>query len=511
MTVAASHLYTLNDLVRQHERRDLQKIAVVDGEQRLSYGVLLQNVRRFASFLQDSGLDRGDRVGLFLRRSVDYVVAFFAIQLVGGIAVPINDRLRARQVDYILKHVDARVIIAAQDVLQRTEGLDLSGRVLINTDDTRELPDGTIDDVSVLGKDLATIMYTSGSTGMPKGIMLSHENILAGAQSVSDYLELSERDIVISLLPFSFDYGLNQLMSMLFVGGTLVIQRSMFPADICRTVQFEGVTGMAGVPLLWTQLAERYSPFLKTSFPNLRYLTNSGGPFPAPLVPILRRAHPKTRLYLMYGLTEAFRSTFLPPDQVDVRPESIGKAIPNAEILVLNENGKPCGPDEPGELIHRGVHVAQGYWRDQEATAKVFKPHPLLDPQHGRTETVVYSGDLVRMDAEGYLYFVGRKDQLIKSHSIRVSPEEVEHYLYASNLVSAAAVFAVAAPGGGTNIIAAIVPKDGTMKSELLRAFCKREMPEYMQPAEFLWQDALPQTSSGKPDRQSLKDVYVSS
>jgi acyl-CoA synthetase (AMP-forming)/AMP-acid ligase II len=395
-------------------------------------------------------------------------------------------------------------------MLRLVPELPLDGRRVLRLDDA-PASDEELERGPAIGRDLAMIIYTSGSTGMPKGIMLSHEGLVAGAQTVADYLDLSERDVLISLLPFTFDYGLNQLLTSLLVGGTLVVQRSMLPADICRTLARERVTGMAGVPLLWLQLAERWSPFLQTQLPDLRYMTNSGGTFPRRLIEPFRRAHPRASLYLMYGLTEAFRSTFLPPQEVETRPESIGRAIPNVEILVVDEQGRACAADQAGELVHRGAHVALGYWRDPEATARVFRPHPLQEAGCGAVETVVFSGDVVRRDAEGYLYFVGRRDQMIKSMGVRVSPEEVEHYLQASGLLSAVAVFAVPRDEQPA-IVAAVQPSEPeSFRVELLEAFCAREMPEYMRPAVIWSVSEMPRTSSGKPDRPRLKEAYLAS
>jgi acyl-CoA synthetase (AMP-forming)/AMP-acid ligase II len=265
---------------------------------------------------------------------------------------------------------------------------------------------------------------------------------------------------------------------------------------------------MAGVPLLWQQLAHERSPFTRTNFPSFRYITNSGGRMPEHITRLFRKCHPNVDIFLMYGLTEAFRSTYLRPDQVDARPTSIGKAIPNVEILILNQEGKPCKPGETGELVHRGGILARGYWRDEITTAERFKPVPHQENTGGSPEIAVYSGDNVTIDAEGYLYFVGRRDQLIKSHGMRVSPEEVEEILYKSGIVKHAVVFGVENQVD-TNIVAAIVPNrpDSFAVAQLL-SYCKREMPEYMIPGD-VWQvDQIPTTSTGKPDRIRLKEMY---
>lgn len=503
-------VYTVADILRfRGHGRAARKVAIVDGRRRVTYAELLERSHGCACGLQHAGLRPGERVAIFLRRSVEAVVALFATYLAGGVAVFINDVLRPRQVSYILEHSEASLLLTDSRQLLYVPEPAIDRTRIINLDEardsTRELrPPRTI------GADLALIIYTSGSTGLPKGVMLSHANLVAGAEIVADYLQLSADDILISLLPFSFDYGLNQLLTALLAGGTLVIQRSSFPPDICRTLTAEKVTGIAGVPTLWIRLADERSPFVHLNLPHLRYITNTGGRLPEAVVRRIRAAHPHVRIYLMYGLTEAFRSTYLPPDQVDVRPTSIGRAIPNAEILVINGEGRLCDLDEPGELVHRGPTVAMGYWRDPESTAKVFRPHPLLPSGGVHAETVVFSGDLVKRDAEGYLYFVGRRDQLIKSQGFRVSPDEIEQLVFASGLVSSIAAFAVSANGVDADIVIAATPKDpATFSEDQLLEFCKREMPGYLRP-RFIWTvEDFPLTSSGKPDRVRLKHAYL--
>ena len=497
-------LYTLCDLLLRREGS--RSVAVVDGEERVTYDVLLDRSARLAALLSERGVTQGQRVGIFLRKSVRAVEALFATHFLGAVAVLLNEKLRTQQVNHILAHAEASCLVTEQALLRVTPGIEIGPVLEV---DGLSLPERKVKETPAIGEDLALLIYTSGSTGMPKGIMLSHRALLEGAHTVSGYLGITERDVLISILPFSFDYGLNQLTTAFLAGATLVLQRSMFPADICGTLQREKVTGMAGVPMLWSQLAQSYSPFLKTAFPSLRYLTNSGGHFPQKLVEQYRKAHPKVDLFLMYGLTEAFRSTYLPPSQVDRKPDSMGRAIPNVEILVVDEEGKECTPGQPGELVHRGAHVAMGYWRDPAATARVYRPHPLQADRHGRTETVVYSGDIVKRDGEGYLYFVGRKDQMIKSQGFRVSPEEIEHYVHASGQVAHAAAFVVPKGEVENEIVVAVVPKDpATFREEALLEYCRRELPEYMKPAVIWRVDEFPQTSSGKPDRPRLKEAY---
>jgi acyl-CoA synthetase (AMP-forming)/AMP-acid ligase II len=284
----------------------------------------------------------------------------------------------------------------------------------------------------------------------------------------------------------------------------------VLPADICNTLTREHITGMGAVPMLWQQLAGNRSPFIKTQFPNLRYITNTGGRMPENITKLFRRIHPHLQIYLMFGLTEAFRSTFLPPDQVDIRPSSIGKAIPNVELLVLNEQGELCKPNEEGELVHRGANIAMGYWRDPENTALRFRPAPFQQGKGGIEEIAVYSGDYVKTDEEGYIYFIGRKDQMIKSHGMRVSPEEIEDCIFASGMVKHAVAFSVPFDEVKISIVLALVPSDpGSFSQKELSLFSKTNMPEYLRPDIFWHLESFPLTSSGKPDRVKLREMYL--
>lgn len=501
-------MYTTPDLLIRHSSEP-EKAAIVDGERRITYASLVERSLSYAALLKQSGVGRGDRVCIFLRRSIEAVAALFGTWLAGGVAAVINETLRARQVQYMLEHSEAVCLITDSTLLRQASGLFTGSASVIDLDQAR-VPAGSFSPEQVLGSDLALVIYTSGSTGMPKGVMLSHDNLLSGARIVSDYLNLSGNDVILSVLPFSFDYGLNQLLTALAVGGTLVIQRSLFPPDICNTLQRERITGLAGVPMLWLQLTSRQSPFLKLTLPHLRYVTNTGGRLPEETVRLIRKTHPHVQVYLMYGLTEAFRSTYLPPDQVDRRPSSIGKAIPNVEVLVINGEGRPCQAGEVGELVHRGANVSMGYWRDPEATARVFRPHPFQNFRNGREELVVFSGDLVKMDEEGYLYYVGRRDQLIKSRGFRVSPEEIERYIASSKLVASAVAFAVSENGGESDIGVAVIPSEpSSFRQEALAEFCKKEMPEYMRPRAIWLVEEFPLTATGKADRCRIREMFT--
>jgi acyl-CoA synthetase (AMP-forming)/AMP-acid ligase II len=353
-----------------------------------------------------------------------------------------------------------------------------------------------------LGSDVAQILYTSGSTGLPKGVAITHDNLRAGMLAVISYLALTANDRIASLLPFSFDYGFNQLLCAVGTGATLIVERSHLAPQIAKTLRAEAVTVLPAVPPLWAQLLQ-VPAFTDAPIASLRVLTNTGGHLPIAAVRALRRAHPSAELVLMYGLTEAFRSTYLPSRYVDQRPDSIGMAIPGAEILVIRDDGTPCEPNEVGELVHRGPTVTAGYWNDAEATRCVFRPNLLHPSGAPAAERVVYSGDLVRRDAEGFLYYMGRRDRMIKTLGYRVSPDEIVDALHASGEIAEAVVTTEPDQLLGDRVVAHVVLQvDGSVAD--LTAFCRAELPRYLQPARFEVHEQLPRTASGKYDPRSL-------
>lgn len=480
-------------------------VAVEAGDTELSYAELAERVAGVARQLRAAGAKPGDRVAIFLDKTIDCVIALFGTWAAGNVAVPVNERLRSRQVKYILEHSGSRILVSHKRKLRAITLDPDSSPTLLEV----ESPAGAADGERARGAERdpsanAAILYTSGSTGAPKGILLSHDNLEAGARIVSEYLGITHHDRLLSVLPFSFDYGLNQLLSSVYSGARVILQRSTLPADVCRTLERREITGFAGVPPLWVQLAAPdTSPFFRLRFPKLRYLTNSGGVFPVELVRRYSEQLPGASIFLMYGLTEAFRSTYLPPDQLDARPSSMGRAIPETEVMVVNDAGELCGSDEVGELVHRGPTVAKGYWRDPEASAAVFRSDTL--PGGNPEQYVVYSGDLVRRDAEGFLYFMGRRDQMIKSQGYRISPEEVEEIVFESGLVREVVAKGEADDAAGQVVVLHCVAADPARFSEAaLLEHCNREMPRYMVPQRIAIHADLPRTASGKVDRKAV-------
>jgi acyl-CoA ligase (AMP-forming) (exosortase A-associated) len=325
---------------------------------------------------------------------------------------------------------------------------------------------------------------------------------------VSSYLENHSEDRILSVLPLSFDAGLSQLTTAFEVGACVVLHNYLLPSHVVRTCADEAITGLVGVPPLWIQLAELDWPPAATE--SIRYFANTGGHMPRAVLERLRAALPQAKPYLMYGLTEAFRSTYLDPAEVDRRPDSIGKAIPNAEILVVRPDGTLCEPEEEGELVHRGALVSMGYWNDPERTAERFKPAPGQPPGLCLPEIAVWSGDRVRRDAEGFLYFLGRQDEMIKTSGYRVSPTEVEEFLYSTGSVGAAAAVGVPHPRlGQAIVVVATPPKNGQLDKDIILSECRRGMPQYMVPLLVVEREELPRNSNGKIDRKLLATEFV--
>lgn len=514
-----SHL--VHELIVNTATRGIDTEALVYQTQRLTYSALVREVELAGGALLALGLARGERLAVYLEKRIETVVAMFGASAASGVFVPINPLLKAEQVAYILRDCNVRILVTSVDRLNLLASVlpechDLRAVVVVGLAEHLPVITGvyvvrwqeilvkneSIGACRSIDSDMAAILYTSGSTGKPKGVVLSHRNLVAGAKSVSRYLENNQDDRILSVLPLSFDYGLSQLTTAFNVGATNVLMNYLLPRDIIDEVVRESISGLAAVPPLWIQLAqlnwEKVAP--------LRYITNSGGAMPRATLDQLRRVLPKTRVFLMYGLTEAFRSTFLPPEQVDKRPDSIGKAIPNVEVLVLREDGSHCAPGEPGELVHRGPLVSMGYWNDAEKTAKCFRP--LAPRQIGLTipEVAVWSGDTVRMDEEGYLYFIARRDDMIKTSGYRVSPTEIEEIIYLTECIAEAAAIGVPHPALGQAIIVVAVPLDGmNLDSEILLSACRRHLPAFMVPSlVVLRQGQLPRNPNGKIDRKSL-------
>jgi acyl-CoA ligase (AMP-forming) (exosortase A-associated) len=501
--------------------RNPDQLAVKHRSTECSYSELQTSIGQWASALLALGIGKQERVAIFLPKQMETVVGLFGAAAAGCVFVPVNPILKAPQVEHILKDCAVQVLVTSSD---RLAGLaevlprctDLKHVVLTDAAPAEAAPHLALHRFHsllqaghpirahrVIDTDMTSILYTSGSTGRPKGVVLSHRNMVTGAHSVAEYLENTASDRLLAILPFSFDYGFSQMSTAFHAGATVVLMDHLFARDIIKAVASERITGLAGVPPLWSQLADLEWP--AEARQSLRYITNSGGAMPAATLAKLRTSLPSTAPFLMYGLTEAFRSTYLPPTEIDRRPGSMGKAIPNAEIMVVRPDGTPCAPNEAGELVHRGSLVALGYWNDPEKTAERYKPVPNQDQGLVLTEMAVWSGDTVKADEDGFLYFVGRRDEMIKTSGYRVSPSEVEEVIFATGLVADAAAVGISHPTLGQAVVVVVATAPGKPEdvAKLLDE-CKKQLPAFMVPAHIEYRESLPRNPNGKYDRPRL-------
>ncbi len=465
----------------------------------LSYAALRTRVGQLAAWLRDQVAEPGARVASWGAKGEMTCLLPLAAPRAGLVHVPVNPMLKRAQVGHILADSGATLLLGTPARLATLEEGDVpTGCVVMAEGDALEasraldpLPKSDADPHGI-----AAILYTSGSTGKPKGVVLSHANLWLGAVSVAHYLKLSGEDVTLAVLPLAFDYGQNQLLSTWYAGGCAAPLDYLMPRDVTKAVAKHRATTLAAVPPLWRQLVE--AKWEDGAGDSLKRLTNSGGALTPDLIDAMRETWPQADIYPMYGLTEAFRSTFLAPSLVATHPTSMGTAVPFAEVLVVDENGGPAAPGEEGELVHCGPLVAQGYWRDPQRTAERYKPAPAHSEYGG---TAVWSGDYVRRDADGLLYFVGRRDAMIKSAGNRISPQEVEDAALATGLVADAVCFGVPDPMLGQAVHLVV---RGAGDHDALKAALKRELPSFMQPHAIEWREALPLNPNGKIDRTAL-------
>lgn len=474
----------------------------------LTFADLDREVGTLAAWLAGNGFPPGSRVASWIAKGLLAAIMPLASARAGLVYVPINPLLKRAQVSHILHDSGARLMIASGARLGSLNEGDVPAecRLCVESDVAAEIvPTQPLSPSNARVGGLAAILYTSGSTGKPKGVMLSHANLWLGAVSVAEYLKIAATDRVLAVLPFSFDYGQNQLFSTWAAGGCLVPLDYLTARDVVKAVERYRITTLAGVPPLWVQLTEVEWPTATASL--LRRLTNSGGALTKALIVRMRDLFRDADIYPMYGLTEAFRSTYLPPQLVDSHPESMGTAIPHAEIMVCRSDGSITDVDEPGELVHCGPLVAQGYWNDPDRTAERFRPAPAASNYGGMA---VWSGDTVRRDADGLLYFIGRDDAMIKSAGNRISPTEVEEA--AADVAGVAEAVALGVPDErlGQAVLLLVrasgVGKEGL--SERILASLKQQLPNFMIPRDVIILDAFPRNPNGKIDRVTLAHEY---
>lgn len=476
-------------------------VALEDRAGTLSYAELEGAVAALAYWLRAQGLAPGDRVATWLPKTRHACVMPLAAARAGLVHVPVNPVLKRAQVAHILADSGARLLLTQAARATTLEPGDLPGGCAVAFEGDAPLAGEGLAFAERDPQTSVAILYTSGSTGRPKGVMLSHANLWLGAISVAHYLKVTPDDRVLGVLPLSFDYGQNQLFSTWAAGGRVIPLDYLTARDVIKAVDRHDATTIAGVPPLWTQLLEADWPEAVAA--KIRRLTNSGGALTLGMVRGLRARFPEADLYPMYGLTEAFRSTYLDPSLVDAHPESMGRAIPFAEIMVVRPDGSRAAVGEPGELVHAGPLVAQGYWQDAERTALRFKAAPEFSSYGGMA---VFSGDSVVEGADGLLRFVGRDDEMIKSSGNRISPTEVEEAVLAGGEAREAVALGVPDPRLGQAItVIAVARGEAEAAEAALRERLRRDLPAFMQPTRYVWRDELPRNANGKLDRSGLK------
>jgi long-chain acyl-CoA synthetase len=507
----------VQDFLQNSAGRFPDKTALVCDGQRLTYAKVEAQANRLAHALIAHGVERGDRVAIYLPNSAEVIVAIFAILKAAGTFVVLNPTIKQDKLTYILNNCRATALLTsdrnaslAAEVQATVPSLKftvLSGKRAIAVasgkdtfyalDDLLVAYPTTRPPCPTIDQDLACLIYTSGSTGEPKGVMSGHNNVVFASGSIIQYLENTPDDVVINVLPLAFDYGLYQLLMVFRFGGTLVLEKSFtYPAAVLKNMEAERVTGFPGVPTVFAILLQMDLSVYNLS--SLRYLTNTAAALPPSHIVEIRKKFPWATLYSMYGLTECKRTLYLPPSQLDKRPGSVGIAIPGTEVWIEDEAGNHVGPGVVGELVIRGSHVMRGYWENPEATAKCYRPGPTPGEQ------ILYSGDLFKMDEAGYLYFVARKDDVIKSRGEKVSPKEIENVLYSIEGIVEAAVIGVPDPILG-QAIKAFVVSDGVQLTEkdVLR-HCRAHLEDFMVPQIVEFRDSLPKTGSGKIKKTDL-------
>ncbi|MEO2048079.1 MAG: AMP-binding protein [Pirellulales bacterium] len=495
----------MNDLWQSFQytvRRVPDRPAIVMGEQIHSFADLAQRAEDFRASYIAAGLEPDSRILLWVENCFDLAAALTAAWGCQAIPVLMDGGCRTPQLEHAIAIVEPRIVVHRAPL----PSANIGDSVSLYTDD---VPAGTgqhqMGNQRILPTDPASVVFTSGSTGRPKGVIQSHANLYRGCCSVYNYLQFCDEDIILCPVPWSFDYGYGQLLTTLLCGLTQVLPTMDNPFGMCKAIEQQRPTVMAGTPSLFAYLMGGMSPIDSTDVSSLRLLTNTGGRLSKPLIDTLLQQFKTTQLVLNYGLTETYRSCYIPPNQLREKSASIGLPIPGVDVVVIREDGSQAAPFEEGEIVHRGDYVFLGYWGDAKASAESLRRDPLHSPSVYASARAVYTGDLGYVDDESYIYYVGRKDQQIKSMGVRVSPMEVEELLYQSGQVAHATVFGMPHDLLGQEVWAAIVPSNGkAFAQNELKKMARNTMSQYMQPRKYMVLDALPRTSTGKPDYVSL-------
>jgi len=497
--------------------------AVVSPECTLTFYTMCHEAIKTAEALKGLGISKGDRVGICMNKTVDQVLAILGVLFAEAIFVPVLPKLKKSGIEHIVKDCEMSALITDFGRLSEVSHLSNQVRIFIGHGDREMEHDIELSlypnlpllrkhipaqqpTLSIISSDTSAIIYSSGSTGRPKGIVLSHRNLLDGAKIVAEYLQTKRTDRIAGVLSLNFDYGLNQLWQTILTGATLCLHEMVFPKDFLSFITLQKITALPIMPVFISMLFDdRFvNQKLVPIQHHLRYICSSGGRVSERMILQLKSTFPGAEIYLMYGLTEAFRSSYLPPSQIEIRPNSIGKAIPDVELFVLDDNYKQCKPGIPGELVHRGGCVAKGYWNDPNKTAERFRQIPQFPG-----ETVVFSGDLVKQDTEGYLYFISRKDSMIKTSGYRVSPTEIEDEVNKYEYISASVAFGVDNLEIGQEIVLAYTTIDGRIiNDKLFLQYLKEMLPRYMVPQYLVHCEQFPSTGNqGKIDRVAVMSL----
>jgi amino acid adenylation domain-containing protein len=500
----------LQDLLQKASEKWPDKTAIIDGDLKLSYRCINDRSSALAAKIQKE-INLYDRVAVYLNKSVEQVICYFAVLKAGGVVVLIDETSSEFQITHIINNCSARLLIYEDDkknnikkLLKNKDLLSLSKSSIESCSFEETIP------VSQLIDDMAMIIYTSGSTGLAKGVVLSHRNILDGAIIVDSYLGIKHEDTILALLPLHFDYGLNQLMLAILNGAQLVLHKYIFPESLFKCIEKNKVTILPALPPVWSSVFnEKYVNLEKIltnrNLSSIRIITNTGGRLTLKLISKIRVIFSKSKIFLMYGLTEAFRSTYLEPKWIDLKPNSIGKAIPGVRVEIVDKNNKKCAPNEIGELVHFGALISKGYWGDPKQTAERFRQNPLLKC-NSFLEKVVYSGDLAYKDEDGFIFFVGRKDEMIKISGYRISPTEVETLIMQHESIEEAVAFSVEV--GEKIIIRAVISLTNPIELSVLKLFYKKIAPTHLIPKDFIILNTMPKTVNGKIDRSKIKKIY---
>lgn len=502
----------IHDMLKKASLDYPQKDAFICKDRKYTFKEIDEASSKVANFLLANGIKQGDRIGIFSVKSIEEIVAIFGIMKMGGIFVHINPHFKEDQLSHILLDCDIKVLFIHESKVKILNNINMdydyfkllismSPNINIEKQDIVYKHDGILEKtdlskevcIEIKEDDPAAILYTSGSTGKPKGIIVTHKIFHDATVTSAQVLKNNADDRIISVTPFSFDGALSQLFTAIYVGATLVLQVSNFPKDIIDTMINEKITGFHGVPSFWKMLLQKHSPFAKYDYPNLRYVSIIGEVFPKEALASLRAILNKTEFYMMYGITEAFRSTCLLPEEFEIKIPSVGKPLPGVEICIVDDNGNPCKAGEVGEILHKGAFVSPGYWNNDIKTKEVFK------------DNVLYTGDLGRLDEEGYLYFVGRKDGMIKAMGYRISPEEIEDCLCKLDDINEAAVIGVPDTEKGNKIKAVLVRKnDSSITQQTIIQHCRANLPYYMIPDIIEFRTEIPRTATFKINRSQL-------